>query len=780
MNNANKLHGRFGRRMNRLRAWCAEHQLGRGAMALVLILAALSALTAINFSPRARIFLAGEMSGMDIIADRGFMVEDRDATNVRREQIKALQPLVFDIVPEAASLLRDRAQTIFTALNEATEPEQRELIRTAFMDDSGREIPLRSFLALEQEDTQAMITGHILPWLEERLMRGVAPDIRQLLSFKGGVLVRDSRNGTEELYPEPQAISDVAALEADLAIMVKALPQGNMVSKRAAITFLGGLLAPSLSPNYEATKAHTNEVLRAVEPIRYHVEKGEIIVRQGERVDKEQQLKIQALTQRKSDRFNSVAFAGTFLFSLLLASGLFFSPSGKKPSAVRQKDLVFIGVLVASFALMAKGLVLVGQKLVLTNTAFSPDTLAFLVPVAGAAGLAALVFSTRRYVVTGLLLAFFCSIMFKASLPLFLFYFLAAMWNTWLICRTQSRQDVVASILILLGGLLVMWAGATLMQGGDPSRYIPEALSLISGGILSMMLVFALAPLVEWVFGYSTRFKLMELMNLDQPIMRELMLKAPGTYHHALIVSHMVEAAAKAIGAQSMLCKVAALYHDIGKITRPDYFIENQAGRENPHDRLAPSMSALILTSHVKKGVELAQAYRLGHEVIDIIRQHHGTGVISFFYRKAQDAGDNPNIADYSYPGPKPQTREAALVLLADVVEASSRTLDDPTPSRLQSHIDAMTKMVFESGQMDEADLTLRDLSLVSESFLRVMAGIFHHRIKYPEQNGKSGDAPAHPSQPVTAPPSQPATAQTDRNAAVNALQTDNDGLPPQ
>ncbi len=732
MNNT-KLQNRFERSLGRTQLWLRNRCIGRGAVILVCILAALSALASTSFAPSVRMYLAGEVAAADVVADHNFVLEDSRATRSRQEQLKAMQPLVCDLSPDGIGSLRARIQPLFAEINTAT-ADAREQIRLHLAEETGEEIQPRVFQALASPETQAMILTQVLPSLEQRFSGGIVSDIRLLIGYKGGVIVRDPRDGKDIQYPEAQVIPDLRTVQAELALMVKDLPQKSVLGKRAAVALVNCLLSPTLVPNYETTKKRAEDVLGAMQPTLYQVQKGEVIVRQGERVSHEQQLKLQALGQRKNDRFRHTQFIGIFFISLLIASGLFFSPSGKASSPVQQKDLIFIGVLVTLMALLAKGAVIVGHKLVAVNPTFSPDALAFALPLAGVAGLSALIFSTRRYVVTGLLLAFFCSVMYKGSLGLFAFFFLSAMWNTWLIVRSQSRQDVVKSILPLLAGLFAMWAGATFTQGGLHTRYFQEAVAVLAGGFLSMFVVFALAPLMEMLFGYVTRFRLMELLNLDQPILRELMITAPGTYHHSLIVSQLVEAGAKAIEAQSLLCKVAALYHDVGKITRPDYFIENQFGRENPHDRLAPSMSALILTSHVKKGVELAQAHRLGTEVIDIIRQHHGSNLISYFHKKAQEAGENPRLEDFSYPGPKPQSREAALVMLADIVEASGRTLDDPTPSRLQTHIGNIIKGIFAAGQLDETDLTLKDLNKLSQSFLQVLAGLFHNRIKYPDK----------------------------------------------
>ena len=210
-----------------------------------------------------------------------------------------------------------------------------------------------------------------------------------------------------------------------------------------------------------------------------------------------------------------------------------------------------------------------------------------------------------------------------------------------------------------------------------------------------------------------------------------------------------------------MLCKVAALYHDAGKLSHPEYFIENQFGGKNKHDRLAPSMSALILTSHVKKGTELAETYGLGQEILDIIRQHHGTRIIRFFYQKALDLGETPQESDYCYPGPRPQTKEAAILMLADAVEASSRTLNEPTPARIKNHIDTIVKGIFSEGQLDESELTFKDLHKLSENFLRILTGIFHQRIAYPDST-----KPKAPGSLQSAPQAPPLKTEAAKNPA--------------
>jgi hypothetical protein len=215
------------------------------------------------------------------------------------------------------------------------------------------------------------------------------------------------------------------------------------------------------------------------------------------------------------------------------------------------------------------------------------------------------------------------------------------------------------------------------------------------------------------------------------------MLEAPGTYHHSVIVGSMGEAAAATIGANPLLAKVSGYYHDIGKIKKPLYFIENQEAGKNRHDKLAPSMSSLILTSHVRDGAEIARRDKLGEAIVDIIQQHHGTSLITYFYEKAKKlkGEDMVNVEHFRYPGPKPQTKEAGLVLLADSVEAASRTLENPTPARIKGLVKRIIDNAFLDGQLDESELTLKDLTKITDSFNKILNGIYHHRIDYPNGN---------------------------------------------
>ncbi|MBQ4133630.1 MAG: HDIG domain-containing protein [Desulfovibrionaceae bacterium] len=711
--------------------WFKNYQGKLGLLCLGIVLTALSVLAALNLGERPRYFAVGEMAGRDIVATRDMIVEDTHATQIKREQVGRLQPGVFDLHQETAFALRAKVQDIFTLLNQST-MEDWENIALILEQKYNLKADSERIRIWSEPEFQELVSQEIIPYLEPLIREGVVGDFREFLEHRGGIIIQDPVQASEDFLSETASIPDLRELESSLSQYLKNKLKTTRHINQAATGFVTPLISPSLTLNRESTSELARRAALQVEPVTYHVHRGETIVRQGERVTPEQQLKLTAMWQQQNSNFNLMRFAGALLISSILAAGLFISPSGRRGSELTRRDLLFIALLLGFFVLLDKLLMTHAQGAI-EQPLFSTAVMPYMFPVAGVAGLGALVFSARRYCVLGLLISFFCTLNANGGIDLFLFYFLGAMWNTWLVSRTQNRHEMFFSVLPLTIGLITIWAGCASFSNLDLNLWSAAMGAVLLNAVISLLLAFALSPILEIIFRYTTRFRLMELMNLEQPLLQQLMMTAPGTYHHSLVVSNLVEAAAKQVGANAMLCKVAALYHDIGKLTKPDYFIENLLGRPNKHDTLAPSMSALILVSHVKRGVELAQEYKLGEEIIDIIRQHHGNNVIKYFYKKALDAGENPNIEDYRYPGPRPQSKEAAIVMLADVVEASSRTLVDPTPSRVQNHIQNMVQMIFSEGQLDESQLTFRDLNKISEAFMRILTGIFHHRIEYPE-----------------------------------------------
>ena len=296
-----------------------------------------------------------------------------------------------------------------------------------------------------------------------------------------------------------------------------------------------------------------------------------------------------------------------------------------------------------------------------------------------------------------------------------------------------------------------------------------EAGSVLLGGVFTVILVNGLIPLLEGIFKITTTISWIELSDLNHPLLRRMTLEAPGTYHHSLMVASLAESAAEAIGADATVCRVCAYFHDIGKLERPEYCIENIHGEDNPHDDLSPSMSALIIISHVKDGVDLALKHKLNREIIQVIQQHHGTSLVWFFYRRALDhmeevkklvasglakQTDIPDVSEqkFRYPGPRPQSRESAIISLADAIESASRVLQKPSPQKIEQMVDEIVATRVRDGQLDECELTLRELDLVKESFQSRLRTMLHRRIPYPEEKAptREKERPVRDKEPGT------------------------------
>ena len=710
-----------------------HHHHDWGLLALFCALTVLSLLCAVQPGRQAKVvYPAGEIAAVDVVADRDMMVEDPKATQLRRDRSLALQPTVFDLDKKSIESFHRESLGLLDSINrQGLEDAGVEAVRRAFNEKHGSDISLAEFRVLSSAPVQDYMLKTLIPWMESALSSGVIADIRQLANSDYAAVIRDLDSGTEVLHTQADGLSDLRLFR--VALGRKLRDEGSLTTRAKSVLqeIMPLMVVPSLAVNQEVTNQRNEEMLSAVEPVFYKVQTGEVIVRAGDMVTHEQQIKLQALFRAAPGAVDWQSFGGCFILGFFLLLGLFITPGGNKGTVLKTRDQLLIAMLLVLFGIAAWGVMSLAAAL---SAQASARILAFAFPVAGGAGLAAQIFAARRYCTVGLALSFFCAVIFHGDVSLFFFYFMSSMTNTWIVMRAQSRQDVVWGSVPLFFWMVLTGMGAYFFMHLNPGQLPMLLLAFFCSAVSSLFLIFALSPVLEVLMGYTTRFRMMELMNLEHPLLRELMVKVPGTYHHSIVVSNLVEAGAMAIGANSLLCKVGALYHDIGKIFHPRFFIENQFGGRNPHDRISPIMSAKILFAHVKDGVSLAKEYRLGQEITDIIQQHHGNRAAMSFYGKAKQEGGEPNLEDFCYPGPRPQTREAALVMLADSVEAPSRTLADPTPSVIREHINKIMKGVYSDGQLDNSELTFHDLSKIAEAFAGIITGLHHQRIAYPGQ----------------------------------------------
>ncbi len=715
-----------------------SHYAGYATWSLFAVILILSLLTGLENSSKGQIYMAGETATSDVYAIRTLRVEDSYATQLRRNQNMELQPLLFDVDKKSIRVFREDILHLLTALSASSKDSKAlEQLKEGFRARTERKFDDEFFQILSRLEVQNFLTKRLLPFTEKILLQGIFSSREQISPGTSTILIRDPELGSESLLiPNRSALPDLSSLY--LSVGQELNKSSLAVHENRALMILVECLAPSsLVLNKEDTIKRATTVASTVPPVYYFIQKGELIVAQGSIVTREQQLKMQALFKYSSSTIDLETSFGIFIIGSILVFGLFLSPTADRGTQLYPRAQYFIAFLILIFGLFS-----IFYRFGMSILAQLPSEVWFYAfPVSGAAGLAALVFSARRFVSIALIISLFTTTALGGSLELFMFYFLSCMLNTLLVVKSQSRQDVIRSTLILMLGQSILALASGLFSHILYTEFPLLLLAIAVNSVLALFIVFALSPIAEMLFGLTTRFRLMELMNLEQPLLQELMMTAPGTYHHSIVVSNLVEAGAKNINANSLLCKVAALYHDIGKIARPEYFIENQKNIPNKHDTIAPAMSALVLISHVKQGIEYAEKYQLGKEITDIICEHHGNRCITYFYNKAikthTGEGDPPKEADYSYPNPRPKTKEAAIIMLADAVEASSRTLSDPTPARIQSHVKKIVHGIYEEGQLDESELTFKDLNSLCDSFTRVLNGLFHLRIAYPEKPEK-------------------------------------------
>ena len=750
----------------------------------VLLLIGLSLILGILVTPHYIVlpvhYQAGDIADHDIKAARDFLVRDEAATQQKREEAALKSLAVYDLDEETARHLRQRVESAMAEMRalyqqppesaEASEGAESESPRGVHK--SARELAMErkkefetklgsttsdgDYAILLKEKFDPRIDDGVVELVENVLAGGVVGNKSLLLTeVQRGIILRSVQSGAESRVMD--LLSFVSVEDAKRQIRLRAsaiLEEENRRVRSTCVHLAQALLPPNITFNRNETELRRQTAVEAVKPVFFQVKKGEMIVREGQRLDKGHVLKLQMQVRGKFERGIIFTMLGTALLGGLLI-WLAVNVAGKyvRQFPAKTKDLLFLAAVLATLLIIAKLSVGVAEAI---NSAFpliSNAAIFYVLPVAAGAMLVTIFFGP----VTGILFAFFLALL--ASLVLdrqidFLFYYLVGSLvavQGVVVCRDRStplRTGLavgLANVTVILfmnlayERMLATQTGVALLFG-------------IAGGLLSGVVTTGLSPVAESVFGYTTDVQLLELASMDQPLLRQLMVQVPGTYHHSLIVGNMVEAAAKSIGANSLLARVAAYYHDIGKIKKPLYFVENQAGGENKHEKLAPSMSGLILISHVKDGLDMAKEHRLGQDIQDIIQQHHGTSIISYFYQKALDlqeklrnskGGDASPVLveDYRYPGPKPQTKEAGLVLLADAVEAASRTLTDPTMSRIQGLVQKIINKIFSDGQLDDCELTLKDLHLIAKSFIQILVGISHQRVDYPEPAAKGSEA---------------------------------------
>ncbi|MBU1078175.1 MAG: HDIG domain-containing protein [Spirochaetes bacterium] len=502
------------------------------------------------------------------------------------------------------------------------------------------------------------------------------------------------------------------------------------------VQFLNVYVKRHVRPNLLYDKKLTDEkivnAIGLVKPVGMKLKKGQVIVRYGEEISESDFKILKEVVKYSSEtsviRGYFVVLLALFILSLLIFK--IYSP------AIFNNLKTFLFLL--SFIFIA---VLLTYLFPNFNSFLKVKILSsFYIPIGG---FAILIHQLTNYATSFWVLLFISILsMFLVGFNFVDFIIILLIGFSAVILSGKLKKRIYMWYLGLLIGLFysVLNLGMTGIMNFSEEQFLNSLLMGFVNGIISIIISMGLYPLFEYFFNMLTEYKLMELSDLNLPIMKRLLIEGPGTYNHSILVANMAETATLAIGANSLLARVGGYYHDIGKLENPEYFIENQFGDDNKHQKIKPSISSSIVKSHVKYGEELAGKLKVPIEIINIIKEHHGTTMISFFYRKALEdvksgKSEKQDMHTYKYEGPMPTSKEAAIIMLADSVEAASRALKNPSYTRLQNMVRELINERFLDGQLDDCSLTLMDLKKIEESFSHVLSAMFHTRIEYPDQN---------------------------------------------
>lgn len=684
-----------------------QRKVRRGGAA-VLFLILISLIMAVEFFPEEANLTVGQVSPKEYTADKSIIFEDKYKTaEQRRLAAEKVEP-IYTKDPQVGIAVRKDISDLAGKV--------REIQGDAGLDAAAKSARLHAILPFIMGEAEIARLAEAPPNYTQTVENSVNDLVARTMDAGDGVVQDRLENTRESLKSQ---IRDMR------------LPKHYEDFAMGAVE---RYLRPNTFLNIEKTRQKQEEAMAAVPPVMVSVKEREKIIGKGEIVSEDHLAKLQALGLTRP-KLPLTSILGIFLLvALLMVVILFYLYQQNREIYEHAGHLYLLGIIVIM-------VLAVGKAIIAINVSQWPEFSAqfgYMVPLAAAGMLIAILLDSRLAVLVVAVMSLMLGIMTGNQLRFGLVGLIGGITGVYSVSKLSQRGDLVRAG-IYTGGAYVVAIFIVGMANGTPlGLLISTSLALgITSGILSSILTNGALPFLEHTFRLTSPVRLLELSHHNNVLLKKLLTEAPGTYHHSIIVGNLAEAAADAVGSDSLLVRVGAYYHDIGKIKRPYFFIENQMACDNPHDKIAPSLSTLILTSHVKDGVEMAKENKLPQGIINIIEQHHGSGLVSYFYHKAleNDRTETVTEEEYRYEGPKPQTREAAIVMLADSVEAAVRSLQNRTPGRVEGLVRKIIKDKLNDGQLDECDLTFKDLDKIATAFVRVLSGIFHSRIEYPDMS---------------------------------------------
>jgi len=679
---------------------------------------------------------AGDIALEDVIAPSAITIHktDRELED-EREVVRLTVPVLLDcdtLIPDRVALRLDSFVALVDSIN-ALDSAVRSAARTELIRTVTERFPLLTKGAVERTLARGddVLNPKILTDIfADRIYRvGLLPDRSPLAEMPNrNVLIR--RGERENIHPRDRVIS-IAQANVRLLSSLNSVRASDSIDVEYYYSVGRTFLEPNLKVNRKQSLQRLEDELTAISTVKEVVAAGDLIIRSGARVSERQERILYQLAQTLRTEANRSGWLTAMM-----------------PAVARVlMVLAAFGILYLFLYFYRRELYSSNPKLLTLFLVFSLqlflisvvdrwDVSIYLYPVVLLPIVITILFDTEVGMFGTLVLALLLGIMHRFDFTLCLMTMTVGTVGCFASRKVRRRSDFFKI------ALATALAYAVFVLLVESLKFTPPADMPIEVGygavnaVVSILVTIGILPLLESLFGITTDITLLELSDMNHPLLKRLAIEAPGTYQHSMVVGNLCEAAAKSIGCNSLLARVGAYYHDIGKIEIPEYFVENQLSIKSKHEELSPSMSSLILSSHVKRGRWLGEEFDIPDDILNFIEEHHGTMRMSYFYNKAIEAGADPVEADkLRYPGPKPQIRETGIAMLADAVEAASRTLEDPKPARINGLIQRIINDRFQSGELDECPLTLRDLAGIKAAFALVLIASFHHRVAYPTRD---------------------------------------------
>ncbi|WP_419956107.1 HD family phosphohydrolase [Neobacillus niacini] len=656
-------------------------------------------------------------------------VEDKISTEKKRQEALDQVQDVYTLKKEYSTNQVDLITSIFDSASDVNDEIEDETKKQNVLDED----PLDVFEPTVEEEMTMLkgkLTDRVTKDLSERVFTALVQASNDELSIAKDLTVTAINNVMNKRISADDVENAKKSLEEELKFTTL---NGDL--KNAAIELGRYAVIQNEFYDPEATEELRKQAAESVEPVK--ILQGQIIIEEGKLIRQEEfrQLELVGLLDNKQ---SYKPFIGLLiLISIILTSVYFYFYQLKENPEKRQTNLLLFGIIfILTFFIL---------KIISMLQIFNYSGIGYLFPAAMGGMLIKILIEEKLAILSSIIFSIFGSILFNEGVSgtlnfsVGIYILFSALAGVLFLSGQNQRSKILqAGSFAAAINLFTIWALMFLPNGQFSGlEYGYYILTAIFSGIGSAVLTMGLLPLLETSFGILSTMKLIELSNPNHPLLRKILMEAPGTYHHSVMVANLADAACEAIGANGLLARVGCYYHDVGKTKRPNFFIENQMQLDNPHDRLPPDKSANIIISHVTDGSAILKKYNMPKEIIHIAEQHHGTTLLKFFYHKALQGEENVNEEDYRYPGPKPQTKESAIVGIADSVEAAVRSMNQPTPETIESLVKKIVSDRLQDGQLNECELTLKELETVSHSFCETLKGIFHSRIEYPEMTKK-------------------------------------------